>query len=548
MVKMFDLKNILKNNRILSLLFFVMLVYTSILIYCQNIRGISYWDIFVYLQNAMLFSHMNIGSQLSVPPVLSLITSVPFQLGFISETSLFIVSGILFVFLIIGTYLLFNERFEEEISLLGSLIFSMLSLIVTWALTGATDVPALSFAVWALYLTIRGLKSNFNYYYLAILFFILAFFTRFTEGFILIVMLYYILVNFDDFKKQLTTKRLICLFAYCFVIMLVVSGIYISFQGTVPFISQIFEVSNSNQVSSVNVGYELNPYYYLQNLPEYLSSLGASVSYFSSLSTSDNSPTVLSYVFVFLVGLYLIKFLSNLVRYDIKEVSLKKVKVLTIIILSIFTIISYTHLSYMITELLFIIILLLYYKWLPDKDNQMDYLMFLWMGVFIIMHSYHPVKVDRYIIPIMIPLTYYMIQSVSYFIKNKKRTAITLLILLLIMIPVNASYISSITQENPHTHEEIKASNWLINYDTNYSNYNISSDRGVAFSWYLKKYTFTTIPRVLESSNESLVDKLNSINAKYYIDSTSNTTNITGYHKIYDNNKENIKVKIYERD
>lgn len=523
-----------------------MIIYTGILLYSQSIRSISYWDIFVYLQNAMLFSGNNIGSQLSVPPVLSLLTSVPFKLGFISETSLFVVSGILFIFLIIGMYLLFNERFDCEISLLASLIFSMLSLIVTWALTGATDVPALSFGVWALLFTIWGLNKDFKYYYPAFLFFILAFFTRFTEGFILIVMGYYLLINFEKFKKQLTVKNILPFVVYVLIIGLIICGVYLSFQGTIPFISQFLEVSSSSQVSSVNVGYELNPYYYLQNLPEYLTSFNASGSYFVSLSTSDNSPTPLSYAFILLVVIYLLKFLSKLVNYDICEVDNKNIKIAAIILLSIFTIISYTHLSYMITELLFIVILLLYYRWLPDKDNQMDYLMLLWIGIYIIMHSYHPVKVDRYIIPILIPLTYFVTTSIQFILKDKKKVLIALLIILILMIPVNANYLSSITHENQHTHEEKVAAEWLGQYDPNYKSYNISSDRGVVFSWYLKKYVYTTIPRVLEANNESLIDKLNSIEAKYYIDSTSNTTKIAGYQCIYDNNKD-TRVKIYER-
>ena len=124
---MFNLKKMSKDNKMLSLLTIFMLIYTGILFYSQSIRSISYWDIFVYLGNAMLFSGNNIGSQLSVPPVLSLLTSIPFRFGFVSEIFLFIVAGILFIFLIIGMYLLFNERFDSEISLLASLIFSMLS-------------------------------------------------------------------------------------------------------------------------------------------------------------------------------------------------------------------------------------------------------------------------------------------------------------------------------------------------------------------------------------------------------------------------------------
>ena len=113
MIIMYDLKKILKDNSLLTLLSIIMLVYSFILVCCQNIRGVSYWDIFVYLQNAMLFSHINIGSQLSVPPVFSLLVSVPFQLGFVSETSMFVVSGILFFFLVIGIFLLFNKYFDE---------------------------------------------------------------------------------------------------------------------------------------------------------------------------------------------------------------------------------------------------------------------------------------------------------------------------------------------------------------------------------------------------------------------------------------------------
>lgn len=543
---MFGINDLSRNNKLLGILSVLMIIYTGILLYSQSIRSISYWDIFVYLQNAMLFSGNNIGSQLSVPPVLSLLTSVPFKLGFISETSLFVVSGILFIFLIIGMYLLFNERFDCEISLLASLIFSMLSLIVTWALTGATDVPALSFGVWALLFTIWGLNKDFKYYYPAFLFFILAFFTRFTEGFILIVMGYYLLINFEKFKKQLTVKNMLPFVVYVLIIGLIICGVYLSFQGTIPFISQFLEVSTSSQVSSVNVGYELNPYYYLQNLPEYLTSFNASDSYFVSLSTSDNSPTPLSYAFILLVVIYLLKFLSKIVNYDICEVDKKNIKIAAIILLSLFTIISYTHLSYMITELLFIVILLLYYRWLPDKDNQMDYIMLLWIGIYIIMHSYHPVKVDRYIIPILIPLTYFVTTSIQFILKDKKKVLMALLIILILMIPVNASYLSSITHENQHTHEEKVAAEWLGQYDPNYKSYNISSDRGVVFSWYLKKYVYTTIPRVLEANNESLIDKLNSIEAKYYIDSTSNTTKIAGYQCIYDNNKD-TRVKIYER-
>ena len=140
------------------------------------------------------------------------------------------------------------------------------------------------------------------------------------------------------------------------------------------------------------------------------------------------------------------------------------------------------------------------------------------------------------------------VKHIRHHIKYEKSSLIILGIILVLLIAFNANYLQSITHENPHTTEEKSASNWLENYDKNLSNCNISSDRGVVFSWYLKKYTYTTIPSVLESTNESLDEKLNSINAKYYIDSSSNLTEIRGYHTIYKNNNTNYKLSIYEKD
>ncbi|MDO5825768.1 MAG: glycosyltransferase family 39 protein [Methanosphaera sp.] len=541
----------LKEDKLLYLLVIVSCVYTGILVYCQNIIGIDYWDIFVYLNNAMLFAHINIGSQLSVPPVLSLITSILFQMGFISELSLFCVSGALFVFLMIGIYLLFNYRFPRKYSFIASLLFSMTSLVVTWAVSGSNDLPSLAFAVWALLFTIKAVEEDSKYYYLAFGLFLLSFFTRFTGGFVLIVMISYILLNMDSVKKQVTGRNLTIFILFFMLVFLVIGAVYYSYQGGIPFIKQFIEVSNSNQVSSVNVGYELNSFYYLEHLPKFISSYSVNDLYFSSLSTVYNTATPLAYVILILSTLGILTFVANINSKANREDKLFREKILALGVISIFIIISYSHISYLVTEILFIGLMLLLYKWLPNKINKIDLLMILWMGIFIILHSYHPVKVDRYIVTIIIPIIYFMIlaaDSIGQHLKNKKTTIAILGIILILMLAFNANYLQSITHENPHTAEEKKASQWLKDYDDNLTNENISSDRGVAFSWYLKKYTYTTIPRVLQSNNESLEEKLNSINAKYYIDSTSNITGIEGYHRIYTNNNREYKLDIYEKD
>ena len=540
-----------RSDKLLYLLVIVSCIYTGVLVYCQNIIGISYWDIFVYLNNAMLFSHINIGSQLSVPPILSLITSIPFQLGFIGESTLFCVSGVLFVFLMIGIYVLFNYRFKREYSFIASVVFSMTSLVVTWAVSGSNDLPSLAFAVWAIIFTIKAVNEDFRYYYLAFGLFLMSFFTRFTGGFVLIVMIAYILLNHEKVRGQLTRRNVMLFILFFLLVFAVISVIYYSYLGGIPFIGQFMEVSNSNQVSSVNVGYELNSFYYIEHLPQFISSYSVNDMYFSSLSTAYNTPTPLAYVILLLSAVGVALFVANIFNGDNREDKLFKYKVLLLAIIGIFIIISYSHISYLITELLFIALVLLLYKLLPNKLNKIDLLMILWMGIFIILHSYHPVKVDRYIVTIIIPIIYFMVitaDNLRHVIKNKKAPLMILSVILILMIAFNANYMQSITHENPHTTEEKKATQYLKDYDGNLTAENISSDRGVAFSWYLKKYVYTTIPRVLENTNESLEDKLDSINAKYYIDSSSNLTQIEGYHRIYTNDNEKYKLAIYERD
>lgn len=540
-----------KTDKLLYLLVIISCVYTGVLIYCQNIIGISYWDIFVYLNNAMLFSHINIGSQLSVPPILSLITSIPFQMGFISELTLFCVSGVLFVFLMIGIYILFNYRFKREYSFIASIIFSMTSLVVTWAVSGSNDLPSLAFAIWAIIFTIKAVNEDFKYYYPAFGLFLLSFFTRFTGGFVLIVMICYILLNRKKVMGQLTKKNIIQFVLFFLLVFAVISVIYYSYLGGIPFISQFIEVSNSNQVSSVNVGYELNTFYYIEHLPQFISSYSVNDLYFSSLSTVYNTPTPLAYVILLLSAVGMILFVAKIFNEDNREDKSFKYKIALLAIICIFIIISYSHISYLITELLFIALVLLLYKLLPNKLNKIDLLMILWMGIFIILHSYHPVKVDRYIVTIIIPIIYFMIiavDNISHYLNNNKVALTILTIIMILMIAFNASYMQSITHENPHTTEEKRATQWLKDYDNNLTTENISSDRGVVFSWYLKKYVYTTIPRVLANGNESLEDKLDSINAKYYIDSSSNLTGIEGYHRIYSNNNSQYKLAIYEKD
>ena len=94
-------------------------------------------------------------------------------------------------------------------------------------------------------------------------------------------------------------------------------------------------------------------------MPQFLTSWSVSDRYFVSLSTDVNQPTILSYVIILLSGIGLAYFIYEM--FDLKEkvAENKCVKYVSIIVLSVFLVFTYTHVSYMISEVVFILIVYL---------------------------------------------------------------------------------------------------------------------------------------------------------------------------------------------
>ena len=97
-------------------------------------------------------------SVIYLPPLMPFLTSLFFRAGIISSNILFIIDGIIFVFGVIGLYLLLHERFNEIQSILGCLIFISFPLIYSWAVSGGIYVQGISFSIWLTYFTILALS------------------------------------------------------------------------------------------------------------------------------------------------------------------------------------------------------------------------------------------------------------------------------------------------------------------------------------------------------------------------------------------------------
>ncbi|MBU4547486.1 MAG: glycosyltransferase family 39 protein, partial [Euryarchaeota archaeon] len=179
----------------MALLGLLMLIITYELVSIQSRIGVAYWDIFLYLNNALKMSGMGIGDTLHLSPFLPFLTSLLFRAGYVFELSLFMISGVFYILGAVGMYLLLKIRFNEYESLAGALSYATFTIVMAWAVSGALDAPAISLSIWALYFTYLAVKNDSRYYYLAFPVAMLAFLTRYTSGLIIIPMLLLIFFN-----------------------------------------------------------------------------------------------------------------------------------------------------------------------------------------------------------------------------------------------------------------------------------------------------------------------------------------------------------------
>lgn len=192
------------NRNKLDLLFILFItIFSSILVYLlinvNNSLGIYCSDVFIYLTNSLQFAGYPIGkpSTLYLSPVICFLTSLIFRAGFIDQIAIFSVTGAFFPITIIGVYLLLRLKLREISSLFGAVLFASFSLNILWTANGSLDIPAIAFSIFAIYFTILAVDKDPRYYLLAFPIFVLGFFTRYTVGFMLPLMILYILFKID---------------------------------------------------------------------------------------------------------------------------------------------------------------------------------------------------------------------------------------------------------------------------------------------------------------------------------------------------------------
>jgi hypothetical protein len=550
-----------------SIIFLVLLtIIVSIITYYRilvqyQIGPVS--DSIDFFTDALVFAGHGIDySDLLRPPLFPFIISLFIRLGYTSINTIFAVDGGLFVFGVIGMFMLLKIKFNDLESFLGGLIYATFPIILTLLGFGFSDLASVSFSIWAIYFTILAVKNDSKFFYLAMPFLMFAFLTRYNNALLIIPIVFYILINWN----KINFKNLILgLIGSLIVLVPVFIFFYEKFGNIIyPFIN-FGSSSTAVSTATESLAYNPNILYYIQLFPALVGIQGFII--------------VLVVVLGTLFYLYLKLFKNRDNKHLLERLRMERLTKIKLAVLMVLTIIflgSFGKTVYISSEILFFIMAYMMYNLsknnIKDIDNHL--MIFVWFMAFFIFNSIFVVKDNRYSLLMVPPVAYFMIlglskgfNAIKFKIRNKNilfpSFAIILTIILLFSTATQISVVLQANNNEAVTNEQVQmASQWFINYDPNYKNQNVYSDLWPNFSWYLKtnikpvpifknNQTFADVGGLKNSTfNQADSNQFNNYlinnNVEYYF-SVRPGLNLTSYKPIKEFNNTLGNVVIYQR-
>ena len=580
----------LRNNiQPLIVIVFSLLV-TSALIYINstsNILGHSYRDVFFYLIQALRFSGYQINGYEYVyylSPLVPYLTSILFRFGFVSEISIFIVTGAFYLISIIGIYYLLKLRFNKNISCIGALLYGSLTINLIWAANGTLDIPSISLSIWSIYCFILAMEKNQKYFYLAFPLAILSFLAKYTGALIFAVFILYFLSKRDIFgniKRYL--KHLIGGIVAGFVVLIPFFNYYITNNIPFGFLNQAEEISSTTTTGANLIAkpVENQLFYYFEHIPQCINVRYDIVGYIV--------------VFIGIIGLIygfykLCSYIQDYYRKSENSISIsffekiklrKEIYVILLILSLISMILAFltaSKVSFIISEMIFYASALLFsiafnslfadlsrLNLFTNKNKELknqkrykykffnyDLAMLAWFMGYMIFFSAHLTKAERYFTAFAPGFVFFISYSLDtivnilnekpIFNSNALKTNLPKMVGILFIILLLASTANFLTMDKHDslTDNEKDASMWIKENIPNYNETSIWADRGPIYAWYLK----SSVEYRTENVNMSEIGEyLDDRNASYYIASPWNSE-VNGFTKM----KTFGNVTIYKND
>ena len=521
---MFEQFNIKQKDKY-YLLF--ILIFSSILVgYYINFNnniGIYCSDVYVYLLNALYFTGENIRSTSTIhlSPLICFLTSLFFKLGFVDKQAIYIVTGAFAIFGNIGLYLLLKRFFNANLSLTGTVIYSSLTIYLTWLANGTLDIPAVAIIIWIALLLHIAINDDPKYYILAILFITLGVFTRYTILLTLpAFLLYYVYEKgFKVDRKDL--KYIVIGIALSLILTgVVLSKINLMGHGNFAANGQISNGFTGKQGSEVDPAYNTNVSYYADNFLNFISNSHTIID--GNPVLQNPTPLSVAVLGILILGMGLWIY-SHWRKPDKKD--------LPAIIFFALAIISFTRISSVITTIFVLIGIYLLGK---DSDYKIEYFMLAWIFSNLIFFSYYNIKVNRYMLPVFPAVIYFILLSIDT-IRDKFKINENAIPLILIILFIIQAFAFPFTFDVGYEYKSIEdVSDYIIETYPDYENISIGVYNVRAYNWWLGG---NLIP--ILSSEEELID---ASNVTYYI-SDQVLDNVTNYTQIKNIND----VYIYEK-
>lgn len=469
--------------------------------------GIFCTDVYVYLGNGLMFSGVDIKypGTIYLAPVICFLTSLLFRIGIHGEIAIYIVTGIFAIIGNIGFYVLLKTRFNKYLSLTGAIVYSCLSLNVLWLANGTLDIPAVAVSIWVVIYTILAINKDPKYYPVAVGLFLIGFLVRFTEGFILPILLVYFVYKTRLKLEPKAKKYLIRSIIACFAIFLItVVVLYLVAPRNLYFLEIIFNATQGSKGAENDAAYTLDTWFYLKHFLEFISSSYCS---FDGYIPSLKNPTPLSYG---VIGLLIVG--AGLSVNKLKQITIKNKKlIIPTVILAIFIMATFTKLIGLLSIILTMIVLLLTHYLLKDSEFEnldLNFLFLTWILVYFMYFTYFNTKVDRYIITLMPAFIYFVIAAVDV-IERKINIKKVIPIILIALFIVNAFGFAYTIGEHQNFHQYKEVTDILKDADPDLKTKTIGSSNIRASLWYLQQPVVPLLDNNLTAIEDS--------NVTYYI-------------------------------
>lgn len=573
LVKIMMFKNILDDLNISKNDFFYLLILTvfSILITYTLINfnqalGIYCSDVFIYLSNSLVFAGYESSIlYLYLSPVICILTAILFKLGFLSEASLYLVTGIFCILANIGIYVLLKNKFSSLLSLCGAFLFGSFSLTLLWWANGTLDVPAVALSIWTVIFILLAVDNDSKYYMITIPLFVLAVFTRYTALFLLpLILLYYLskhdfftnldllIVDRQEFSRKLKSyikseefRNILKSFAIAFMLVVLFSATILAYGSNLSFLTQSSTFASGSKGEVIDNAYTTDTFFYLHDFPNFLYSDYVS---FDNVIPVLNGSNPMSF---FLIGLFAAGILLSgykLINAERKGESKYKYLVwILFVVLLVISILSFKINSLITITLILIdlVILFSYFRKIGiDREiYSTDIFMLAWLLVYFIFFTFLNIKVNRYIITVFPAFIYFVIYALNEildlsgkfeFFEFKKQNLLKIIPILLIVFCIFSAFtFTSTVHYNEDFNKNKVIADYLTEYDSDYMSKDVAVFKQRPYNWFLRMYTIPI--------TDDRLDYLESSNITYYI--SDGNFNLSNYTMIYQ--KEGLYL--YER-